>query len=597
MISQLANKYLFFHPQLEFLDVFWERGGFDLIAGNPPWIKIAFDKSSFLADYEPLIVLRNLSSSDVESELPKYLLKHSNIKPLLIDEEIQYESFKYFFNSPNNYSFNSGGKSNLFRLVLENCLKLSQKNVGLVIDEGLFDDPNVGVFRKALYYRMLNHFRFNNELKLFSEVGNAKKYEIIILGNHKTNIQFSSICNLFHPLTIDICFTTTDHKVYAIRDENDNWELAGNTNRIIQITNTSLDYLHPILEPDNDDSETIKLPLVHNSYLLNTIIKTGQISYRVKNIKDVFSTQMINETNGQNDGTIIRIGQNVSLNEFVFSGPHYYVATPFNKTPNENCSSHRDYSEIDLTKIATNYLPRSVYKLLKSNSEFIPKDYYHIHRRRAMNTNERTLIGCIAPPNIPHTNSSLSIHFKDTLELLSFSFYSNSIIYDFLIRITGNSDMWFSTVENLPFFQKPNKYILNRGLRLNCLSELYSDLWNRCIKYLPAGDVFSKNLINGVVLSALDNWNEKTPLRTELERRQALLEIDVLVAMDLGLELEELISIYEIQFPVLKKYDSNYRFDSSGNLIAQGDNLGVSFNRIDDYKEAWEHFEKILKDK
>ena len=113
-----------------------------------------------------------------------------------------------------------------------------------------------------------------------------------------------------------------------------------------------------------------------------------------------------------------------------------------------------------------------------------PKNYYHIHRRRAINTNERTLIGCIATPNIPHTNSSLSIQFKNNIELLSFSFYASSIIYDFLIRITGNSDMWFSTVENLPFFKNPNKYILNRGLRLNCITNLYADLWNTSLEYI-----------------------------------------------------------------------------------------------------------------
>ena len=53
IVQALADKYRFFHHQLEFLDVFWERGGFDLIAGNPPWLKLQFEESAIISEKFP----------------------------------------------------------------------------------------------------------------------------------------------------------------------------------------------------------------------------------------------------------------------------------------------------------------------------------------------------------------------------------------------------------------------------------------------------------------------------------------------------------------------------------------------------------------
>lgn len=40
IVKELANNYKFLHWELEFADVFESRGGFDLILGNPPWLKL-----------------------------------------------------------------------------------------------------------------------------------------------------------------------------------------------------------------------------------------------------------------------------------------------------------------------------------------------------------------------------------------------------------------------------------------------------------------------------------------------------------------------------------------------------------------------------
>ena len=69
----------------------------------------------------------------------------------------------------------------------------------------------------------------------------------------------------------------------------------------------------------------------------------------------------------QHDGTISRrpVGDNgfvSSPEDWVLSGPHFYLANPFNQTPKRVCETHRAYDNVDLEAIPDDYLPRTNYR-------------------------------------------------------------------------------------------------------------------------------------------------------------------------------------------------------------------------------------------
>lgn len=587
IVHDLVNAHRFMHWELEFADIFEDNGGFDLVIGNPPWIKLEWQESGILGDHDPAFVVKKVSASDT-AKARKTTIEHYGILDEYLSAFEESASMQAFCKAMQNYAILRGVQSNSFKSFLPKGWMVANEAgiVSYVHPEGVYDDPKGPSLRQQIYARLRYHFQFQNQLILFP-IGDRKKYSLNIYSNQLTN-HFISISNLFHPRTIDSCF---EHDgagaVPGIKTDLNEWDFSGHRGRLIETDEATLQVYARLYDAPGTPPSAARLPTLHLSSFVKILERIAHSQTKLADLgNDVITTQCWDESNQQKDGTIKRSTTFVDcVDNLVYAGPHFHIGNPLSKTPRRVCTEKGHYDVLDLSNISEDYMPRTNYipacpmqeyrrRMPDAWGETKVADHYRLIARKMISPEmERTLISCIIPPRIAHTNGAISIAFRSSNALLASAAQFFSLPFDFFIKSTGKSNLYNDTILALPFIhgQPFIDVVSSRVLMLNCLVENYRDLWNESFS-----NTFQKDLwTNADLFAALGNpfsnlthqWSSHCALRTELARRQALIELDVLVSMIYKITLSELTDMYRIQFPVMRQYEGDTYYDQNGRIV------------------------------
>lgn len=182
-----------FHWPLEFPDVM-QRGGFDVVLGNPPWEVVQISDEEFFAARLPEIAqmksaARKRAIAELEVTSPLHFAEYVLAKRF---SDAQNE----FARSSDRFKFSAQGKINTYALFAELGFKLMsvEGNAGLIVPSGIATD----YFRRQLFDFLIENQRvssihmFDNQLRIFPAVHPDTPFALVTLCPRCARPEFTS---------------------------------------------------------------------------------------------------------------------------------------------------------------------------------------------------------------------------------------------------------------------------------------------------------------------------------------------------------------------------------------------------------------------
>jgi len=587
--EQVATRQGFFHWDLDFAPVM-ARGGFSLTVGNPPWVRPDVDVDALLAEGDPWWQLAVKPSESLRFRKRQETLALPMIKNLVLDGTSDTAAISAAVGSPQQYPHQVGLRPDLYRCFMEQTWR-HNRTAGVVVlvhPESHFTDEKAGLLRSGTYSRLRRHWQFINELQLF-EVHHLVTYGVHVYGAPRAEPRFLMASSLYHPDTVARSLVHDGSGAEpGLKDPDGNWDQRPHAGRIITVTDKTLKTWHAVLEGVETPVRRSRMVYAVNASTAAVLDKLSR-SGRLGELDLEFSAGWNEKIHREKGYFETAWGAPSTWDDVILQGPHLHVATPLYKTPNKSMLHNLDWALTDFETLAPDAIPVTAYKPIGDRYRYDcdytewgdpddPKparDYYRVAwRNMAANGNERTLFPALIPPGAAHVNAVVSLSRRDDpTALVSIAGMMSSLLSDFAVRATRPSTVSRGVVRQLsmPALDHPGQSRLRlRALRLNGVTEAYAPLWSTCWDPAWTTDRWAANSgqLSADLGAVSRDWGPATPLRRAVDRRQAIVEIDALVALLLGITAGELCTVYRTQFSVLFGYDRNGSYyDANGRLV------------------------------
>lgn len=607
--ERIATQQGFFHWELDFAKVF-RRGGFDLQVGNPPWVRPRSDEDALRAEFDPWWKLTTKpTQAAIAARIPT-TLQVDGAREFFVDGMADVAVTAEFLGSAAGYPLLVGLQPDLYRAFMQRTWDhMSARGaVALLHPESHFTEKKAATLRKATYRHLRRHWQFINELKLF-EIDHHVSYGVHVYGTDQWP-DFRMASSLYHPGTVEGSLRHDGSgEAPGVKTDEGAWDQRPHRDRVVRVDREMLGTWTSILEEEGTDPETTRMVYPVNATSAR-VLETMAAAPRVQRLGMQFSRgwdESIDRKAGR-----FEVGAKVNTDwaDVVLQGPHLGVATPMIKQPNATLKNNLDWTEVDLEAMQEDFLPRTGYQPARGTDEektvyraeytqwqrmrqvvgendkaltvmenAPALDFYRLAwRDMTQPTSRRSLFSAITPPGTAEVNNILAAGHKNRLQYVALlSAVTAGTLSDFWIRSSGTAHVTRDHVKGLPlpvFTAQQERILEDRALRLNCLTSAYADLWQ---------DVTGTE------------WTRDVAYRTAVNRRQALVELDSLGAIALGVSVDDLCTIYRTTFPVMRQYERRDRYDAADRLVPaeivklavkRGDETGSS---LTEDERTWVH--------
>ena len=187
-VTGIAEEYQFFHPHIEFPDVYEQSGGFDLVIGNPPWGRIKQQEKKWFATRDQEI-----------AEAPNQAARRKLINTLKVNNPGLYSEFQAALQKSDGtstllrkagcYPLTGRGDINAYAVFAEFMRNATSPtgHTGMVVPTGIAtDDTTKHFFADLTSSRsIVSLYDFENRKKLFPAVDSRQRFCLLSLSGEE----------------------------------------------------------------------------------------------------------------------------------------------------------------------------------------------------------------------------------------------------------------------------------------------------------------------------------------------------------------------------------------------------------------------------